>query len=413
MSADDRTMLAVAATASAPALGSVVHRKYLVERLLGSGGMGYVVSARHLELGHRVALKLMHAEIACDASAAQRFSREARAVSRLRGEHVARVLDFDRLPDGTPYIAMEYLEGEDLAAVLASRGPRSEREAAHYVVQICEAIAEAHVAGIIHRDLKPANVFITRRSDGSTCVKVLDFGVSKIVAGDLLEQDFASTDTRALVGSPQYMAPEQLAAVKTIDARVDIWALGCILYELVTGRMPFDGGSLAALLASILRDEPAPLAVVAPGISPAYVAIVERCLAKQPDSRFQTADELAAALSTIVRDEPTPRRSRRGAYVAAAAALVVTCAIAIAVWPRSSSPAPIVAPALIVAPVATPAPPVATPVAPPPPPPPVVAAPAVAPVRHRAPAVHHAMHAPTPPPNGDLLPPDLGDRVSP
>ena len=279
-----------------PEPGTILAGKYRVEGMLGQGGMGVVMAATHLTLGKLVALKLMRPDLAVDKGAAQRFVREARAASLLRSEHIVRVIDLDTLDDGAPYIAMEYLEGEDLGAVLARAGSISAHEAATYIVQVCEAIAEAHAANIVHRDLKPANLFLTRRAN-TPCVKVLDFGVSKIIAGGPLTDDVASTDTKSLVGSPHYMAPEQLISAKSVDPRTDVWALGCILFELVSGRSPFNtGGALAQVLASILRDNAPALADLAPGLPEGFIAVVERCLQKDPALRFQRVDELAAAL---------------------------------------------------------------------------------------------------------------------
>nr|MBA3499200.1 protein kinase [Deltaproteobacteria bacterium] len=279
-----------------PEPGTILAGKYRVDGVLGQGGMGVVLAATHVTLGKLVALKLMRPDLAVDKGASQRFVREARAASLLRSEHIVRVIDLDTLEDGSPYIAMEYLEGEDLGAVLARCGSISAHEAATYIVQVCEAIAEAHAANIVHRDLKPANLFLTRRAN-TPCVKVLDFGVSKIIAGGPLVDDVASTDTKSLVGSPHYMAPEQLISAKSVDPRTDVWALGCILFELVSGRSPFNtGGALAQVLASILRDNAPALGDLCPGLPDGFITVVERCLEKDPSRRFQRVDELAAAL---------------------------------------------------------------------------------------------------------------------
>lgn len=283
-----------------PAAGTVLAGKYRVERLLGQGGMGVVMAATHMTLGKLVAVKLMRHDLAVDAGATQRFVREARAASLLRSEHIVRVIDLDTLADGSPYIAMEYLEGEDLGAVLARRGPLPAHDAATYIVQVCEAIAEAHAAGIVHRDLKPANLFLTIRAQ-SPCVKVLDFGVSKIIAGGPLSDHVASTDTKALVGSPHYMAPEQLISAKLVDPRTDVWALGCILYELVVGETPFGNGhALAQVLASILRDNMPSLERRCPNLPAGFAEIVMRCLDKDPARRYQRVEDLAAALAPFV-----------------------------------------------------------------------------------------------------------------
>ncbi|MFN0245604.1 MAG: protein kinase domain-containing protein [Kofleriaceae bacterium] len=276
-----------------PAPGTILAGKYRVEGVIGQGGMGIVLAATHLTLGKLVALKIMRPDLAVDPLATQRFVREARAASQLRSEHIARVIDLDTLDDGAPYIAMEYLEGDDLGAVLALRGTLPIHEAAVYIAQVCDAIAEAHASGIVHRDLKPANLFLTHRAN-TPCIKVLDFGVSKILAGGPLADDVADTDTRAIVGSPHYMAPEQLVSAKSVDPRTDIWALGCILFELVSGTSPFNtGAALAHVMASILRD---PAQIHSANVPPPFLAIIERCLQKDPAQRFHRVEDLAAAL---------------------------------------------------------------------------------------------------------------------
>src|SRR5262245_19524317 len=185
--------------------GDVIAGKYRVERELGAGGMGVVVAATHLQLDQRVALKFLLPQVACDAAWVERFSREARAAVKIQSEHVARVLDVGTLPSGQPYMVMEYLDGSDLAQVVRQHGGLPGQEAIEYVLQACEALAEAHAAGIVHRDLKPANLFLTRRADGSPCVKVLDFGISKaMLVGPQERPGSPLTQTSALMGSPRY-----------------------------------------------------------------------------------------------------------------------------------------------------------------------------------------------------------------
>jgi serine/threonine-protein kinase len=325
-------------------VGELLAGKYQVERVLGEGGMGVVMAARHLTLGKLVAIKLMRPDLVVDPSAILRFVREARAASTLRSEHIVRVIDLDTLEDGAPYIAMEYLEGEDLGT-LVSRGPISVRDAATCIAQVTEALAEAHAAGIVHRDLKPANLFVTRRGDGSPCMKVLDFGVSKILAGGPLIDDLTATDTKTLIGSPHYMAPEQLISAKAVDPRTDIWALGCILFELVTGRAPFAGTALAQVLAGILRDEVPPLTTLSPQVPTGFAAIVTRCLEKDPACRFQHVADLTTALASYVGehsaapasqpDHADPRVEREGPrrvrswQIITATALVVAASLAV------------------------------------------------------------------------------------
>ena len=214
-------------------LGEMLAGKYRVERVLGAGGMGVVVLARHVQLDQLVALKFLLAQSLTNPKVVARFEREARAVVKLKSEHVARVLDVGTMEAGAPYIVMEYLEGEDLSQTVERRGPLPVAEAVDYLLQACEALAEAHGMGIVHRDLKPGNLFLTRRVDGKSLVKVLDFGISKLEGG---REDLALTQPAEVVGSPKYMSPEQLRASRLADARSDIWSLGVILYELITDR---------------------------------------------------------------------------------------------------------------------------------------------------------------------------------
>src|SRR5438552_2214501 len=205
--------------------GTVLQGKYQVGRLLGRGGMGVVVAARHLLLDTDVALKFL---LTTEPGVVERFSREARAAARLQSEHVGRVLDVGALPDGSPFMVMEYLAGEDLSQVLA-RGPLSVTDAVDYLLQACEAIAEAHALGIVHRDLKPANLFLAQRAHGRSMVKVLDFGISR---GGATASRLTLTGTGVL-GSPQYMSPEQWTEARAVDARSDVWSLGVVLYEMI------------------------------------------------------------------------------------------------------------------------------------------------------------------------------------
>lgn len=222
-----------------PLLGQVLAGKYRVERVLGRGGMGCVLEATHVHLQQRVALKFMLAAHATAPNLVQRFLREARAAARLRGEHVARVVDVGRLEDGAPYIVMEFLDGSDLRKVLKS-GPLSIGDALTYMMQACEGVAEAHAAGVVHRDLKPHNLFITQTPQGRPCLKVLDFGLAKLQNDDPARVEEGLTEASSVLGSPRYMAPEQLRASGNIDARTDVWALGVSLYQCLTGHTPFE-----------------------------------------------------------------------------------------------------------------------------------------------------------------------------
>lgn len=272
--------------------GDILAGKYKVERVLAQGGMGVVVAAIHQQLEQRVALKFLLPEEMKNESVVGRFMREARAAVRLRSEHVARVLDVGTAETGSPYIVMEYLEGCDLSAVIASGEPISVRSAVSYVLQASEAVAEAHALGIVHRDLKPANLFLTHRPDGTPCVKVLDFGISKLVGREL-----AMTKTNALLGTPYYMSPEQLRSSRDADWRSDIWALGMVLYELLTGSVAYERETLPQLCMAIMHD-PLPSARDRRADIPEELnAVIERALAKDPSERYASLADFANALA--------------------------------------------------------------------------------------------------------------------
>jgi len=277
-------------------VGEVLAGKYEVERVLGQGGMGVVVAARHVQLGQRVALKFLLQEACYDEHAVERFLREARAVVQIRGEHVARVSDVGTLESGAPYIVMEYLEGRDLSELLQQRGALPITEAIGYVLQACEAIAQAHALHIVHRDLKPANLFLTTRPDGSPLIKVLDFGISKTMPQETDAPSPALTSSFALLGSPLYLSPEQIRTAREVDPRSDIWSLGVILHELVTNQAPFMAESLPAVLAMIIADPPVKLRSARPDAPPALEAVIERCLAKDRSQRFPDLVEFVQAL---------------------------------------------------------------------------------------------------------------------
>jgi serine/threonine-protein kinase len=286
--------------------GEVLAGKYRVEQVLGVGGMGVVVAATHLQLGTKVALKFMLPEALRVPGLIERFSREARAAVRLRSDHVARVLDVGSLESGSPYMVMEFLEGSDLATIVEGQGPMSLEVAVDCVLQACDAVAEAHSLGIIHRDLKPRNLFLTTRNDGRGLVKVLDFGISK----DRTGADLGLTRTTEIIGSPNYMSPEQLKSTRAADERSDIWALGVILYELLTGRVPFVAESITQLTAMVLTEPPRPITQLRPDVPRDLVRTVERCLEKEPDKRFASVAQLAAALERFAPADTRPLAAR-------------------------------------------------------------------------------------------------------
>jgi serine/threonine protein kinase len=280
---------------SSLAPGALIGGKYRVERVLGRGGMGVVVLASDEALGRRVAIKLLRVNGRGDEA---RFLREARAVARLTSEHVARILEVGALDDGAPFLVMEYASGSDLGRVLHDRGRLPVAVAVDYVLQAGEVLAEAHALGIIHRDLKPSNLFLAARMDGTPLIKVLDFGIAKTtpgIAGNAEETSL--TATSAVIGSPLYMAPEQLHSARAVDARADLWSLGAVLHELLTGRPPFEAESAAAVGAKIAAGAPTPLAEGCPEAPDGLAAALLRCLEKDPDRRFQDIAELAEALA--------------------------------------------------------------------------------------------------------------------
>ncbi len=275
--------------------GDLLAGKYRVERVLGVGGMGVVVAARHEQLEQSVAIKFIREEALATTDAAERFLREARAAVKLKSEHVAKVLDVGKLDSGAPYMVMELLEGSDLADVLATRGAMSVEMAAWLVLQACEAVAEAHACGIVHRDLKPQNLFLTQTVGGAPKLKVLDFGVSKAI-GRTSEGMGALTATRTMLGSPLYMAPEQMRSSRDVDARIDVWALGVVLFELLTRRWPFEADTMPELCLKVVSEPPLSLATLRPDVPAEFLAVVARCLEKDPNARFANAAELATAL---------------------------------------------------------------------------------------------------------------------
>ncbi len=278
--------------------GQVLAGRYRVERVVGVGGMGVVVAARHVDLDSRVALKVLLPALLSNAEAVMRFAREARAAVKIQNEHVARVLDVGTLDNGTPYMVMEFLEGRDLATWLQENGPLPVEQAVDFVLQACVAVADAHGLGIIHRDLKPANLFCTRRSDGRLVIKVVDFGISKVTDSPHASEPpgLSVTGSAAVVGSPFYMSPEQVQSAKDVDARTDLWALGVILFELLTGTVPFHGEAFGELAVKIAVQPPASLRAHRPDAPPALDAVIRRCLEKDRDRRYANVAELAVAL---------------------------------------------------------------------------------------------------------------------
>ncbi len=291
-------------------IGQVLAAKYRVDRVLGAGGMGIVVAATHLQLDQLVALKFIRREAMAIPEVVSRFEREARSAVRLKSEHVARIIDVGRLETGSPFIVMEYLEGQDLSGLLEQHGPLGVASACDFIVQACDAIAEAHGLGIIHRDLKPGNLFLANTSHGQQIIKVLDFGISK---NQTALGDPNMTRTQAVMGSPGYMSPEQMRSTKSVDGRTDLWSLGVILYELVAGRVPFHADTFTALCLKVAMDPHPPLPALPAALPPGFEAVVSRALEKDPALRYQSASELAQALAPFGHPHTRERAMRLAA----------------------------------------------------------------------------------------------------
>ncbi len=282
-------------------VGAVVDGKYRVDRVLGRGAMGVVVQATHLNLGVRVALKFLRyrAKAGVNDDFQTRFRREARVSAKLKNEHITRVIDVGVWRDHVPYMVMDYLEGTDLRDIIKASGPMPIGTAIDYAVQVCEGIAEAHAIGVVHRDLKPSNLFVTKRPDASELVKILDFGISKWSAGEAAVDEL--TQTGVVLGSPKYMAPEQLFGSSEVDARADVWSVGAILYEMLCGRPPFDLPSFTKICAELSTERPPPSLVARRAdIPPELEAVVMKCFVRTPELRIANVAELAGDILDAV-----------------------------------------------------------------------------------------------------------------
>ena len=295
--AGDADKLDLPSMAPAPlSEGALIDGKYRVEYALGEGAMGTVMAAHHVRLDIPVAVKLLSPELVHHPQVVERFLREARAVARLKSEHVAHVMDVGTLEGGQPYIVMELLEGEDLDRMLARTGTLPIDRAVDYALQALEAMSHAHAVGIVHRDLKPANLFVTTAPDGGEVVKVLDFGIAKLsglsgpAAGGI-------TGDHSVLGSPSYMAPEQVQNMRDIDVRADVWAIGTVLYEALTGRPAFTGHSVGEIFGAVLHVDPQSARSLRPAIPEALDAAVTRCIKRAREERFADVAELAAAIA--------------------------------------------------------------------------------------------------------------------
>jgi serine/threonine-protein kinase len=274
-------------------LGDTIDGKYKIVRLLGEGGMGSVYEGENLRIHRKVAIKVLHAAVAAKADVVQRFEREAQAAGRIGSEHIVEVLDLGNLPDGERFMVMEYLEGESLGDRIKRKKRMSPHEAAAVLHQLLEGLAAAHAAGIVHRDLKPDNVYLlTNKGGQKDFVKLLDFGVSKFNA---LDSEMSMTRTGAVMGTPFYMSPEQARGGK-VDTRSDLYSVGVVVYQAVTGRVPFHAETFNELVFKIALESPEPAELV-PGLDPSFAAIIVRSMVRDPAGRFQTAHEFQNAVA--------------------------------------------------------------------------------------------------------------------
>jgi serine/threonine-protein kinase len=283
--------------------GTVVNGKYRVERVIGVGGMGIVVEAWHLDFDERVAIKFLSPTLGANQEAVARFEREARVLFKIKSPHVCRVLDIGRLESGSPYLVLEFLEGEDLAVRLTHRTASGVRDSVDWIVQACDAVAEAHARGIVHRDIKPENLYLARSADGNARIKVLDFGLSKIAAPQGADRQRTLTATEQAMGTPHYMSPEQWMSARDVGTATDQWSLAVILYELLCGLPPFDGEQLPQVCTAVLHASMPALVPRAPGVPPEIEVAIRRALEKEPGSRFPNLGGFAKAIAPFGRSE--------------------------------------------------------------------------------------------------------------
>ena len=292
--------------------GELLGGRYEIEHCLGGGGMASVYRATHVGLDQPVAVKIVSPVIRDLPGVVSRFMREARAATRLKGEHIVRVFDVGTTDAGAPYMVMELLQGRDLGELLDEGFRPTVEQAVDYVLQACEALAEVHGLGIVHRDLKPANLFVTRGADGLTCIKLIDFGISRVDSPLSPKDTVGLTSPEVVMGSPRYMPPEQMESAAAADSRSDIWGLGAILYELLVGNAPFDGESLIDIYAAAVRSPPPAPSTVRPELPEELDGVLLKCLRVDPAERYADVAELALALAPFGDEDAAARAESIG-----------------------------------------------------------------------------------------------------
>jgi eukaryotic-like serine/threonine-protein kinase len=276
--------------------GRIISLRYRVGRLIGMGGMGLVYEGTHLLLGTRVAIKILRPEWGESSEMCARFEREARVVASLRGDHVVRLFDAGRLDTGLPFLIMERLEGADLRAVAKLSGPLAPRVVADYATQVCRGLAEAHALGLVHRDIKPANLFLAAQGGCPSRIKILDFGIATLDGHGAAAE---ARSTAEVLGSPAYLSPEQLGNGKPVDGRADLWSLGVVMFELLTGICPFREANAAATCSRVLFDSIPSIREILPELDPRLERVIQRCLRRNPAERFASSLELEDALRSF------------------------------------------------------------------------------------------------------------------